>query len=295
MNDGIALSLEQLLRPPTLAQLLPSRQVSGQRTGIHQASSKGRGMEFAEVRPYLPGDDVRSIDWRITARTGKPHTKLFREERDRCVYTLLDLDPAMYFGSQGQLKSRLATILAAATAWQALEQGDKVGGVILLGAEPIRHNPAGRRKDLLMWLQQLLQAYQLGLTRPEPLLNMTEGLKLLSRTVRPGSLIHLISDFYRMSDASWLWLKRLNKSHQVHCYQIMDRLEAQLVGQGTLAADNGRQQGFLTSHDARFVQHYRQIGMHRQHGIVRQLRESSQRFYCLDTSHPQKRTAGATP
>ena len=116
MNDGISLSLEELLRPPTLAQLLPARLVSGRRTGMHQASSKGRGMEFAEVRPYLSGDDVRSIDWRITARTGKPHTKLFREERDRSVYTLLDLDPSMYFGSRGQLKARLATILAAATA-----------------------------------------------------------------------------------------------------------------------------------------------------------------------------------
>ena len=160
MSDGIALSLEQLLRPPTLAQLLPSRQVSGRRTGMHQASSKGRGMEFAEVRPYLSGDDVRSIDWRITARTGKPHTKLFREERDRSVYTLLDLDPGMYFGSRGQLKARLATILAAATAWQALAEGDKVGGLILLDAEPIRHPPAGRRKELLLWLQKLAQAFQ---------------------------------------------------------------------------------------------------------------------------------------
>jgi uncharacterized protein (DUF58 family) len=294
MSDGITLSLDQLLRPPTLAQLLPSRQVSGQRTGIHQASSKGRGMEFAEVRPYLPGDDVRSIDWRITARTGKPHTKLFREERDRCVYILLDLDPAMYFGSQGQLKARLATILAAATAWQALGQGDKVGGLILLGAEPIRHNPAGRRKDLLLWLQKLLQAYEAGLPRPDSHLNLTEGLKLLNRTVRPGSLIHVISDFYRMSDASWLWLKRLNKSHQVHGYQILDRLEAQLVGQGTLAVDNGRQQGYLTSHEAKFAQHYRQVGMHRQHGIVRQLRESTLRFYCLDTSRPAPAPSGAS-
>ncbi len=290
MSDGIALSLEQLLRPPTLAQLLPSRQVSGRRTGMHQASSKGRGMEFAEVRPYLSGDDVRSIDWRITARTGKPHTKLFREERDRSVYTLLDLDPTLYFGSRGQLKARLATILAAATAWQALGEGDKVGGLILLGAEPIRHPPAGRRKDLLLWLQKLLQAYQAGQARPDNLIGMTEGLKLLSRTVRPGSLIHVISDFYHMDDTAWLWLKRLNKSHQVYGYQVVDRLEVQLIGQGTLAADNGRQQGFLTSHDPQFVRHYRQVGMHRQHSIARQLRESTLRYYCLDTSRPT--TAG---
>jgi hypothetical protein len=97
-----------------------------------------------------------------------------------------------------------------------------------------------------------------------------------------------------MSDASWLWLKRLNKSHQVHGYQILDRLEAQLVGQGTLAVDNGRQQGYLTSHETKFAQHYRQVGMHRQHGIVRQLRESTQRFYCLDTSRPAPAPSGAS-
>ena len=294
MNDGISLSLEDLLRPPTLAQLLPARLVSGRRTGMHQASSKGRGMEFAEVRPYLSGDDVRSIDWRITARTGKPHTKLFREERDRSVYTLLDLDPGMYFGSRGQLKARLATILAAATAWQALGEGDKVGGLILLDAEPIRHSPAGRRKELLLWLQKLAQAYQAGQARPESQLSLTEGLKLLSRSVRPGSLIHVISDFYRMSESGWLWLKRLNKSHQVYGYQIIDRLEVQLIGEGTLAADNGRQQGYLTSHDSQFVRHYQQIGLHRQHAIARQLQESTRRHYCLDTSRPAAAPKGAS-
>ena len=109
---------------------------------------------------------------------------------------------------------------------------------------------------------------------------------MLSRTVRPGSLIHVINNFYRMSESGWLWLKRLNKSHQVYGYQIIDRLEVQLLGEGTLAADNGRQQGYLTSHDRQFVRHYQQIGLHRQHAITRQLQESTRRHYCLDTSRP---------
>ena len=293
MTAGVSLELEHLLHVPPLAQLLLSRQVSNHKTGIHQASSKGRGMEFAEVRPYLAGDDVRSIDWRITARTGKPHTKLFREERDRCVYVVLDLDPGMYFGSHGQLKARLATLLAAAASWQALEQGDKIGGVILVGEEPLRHAPASRRRDLLLWLHQLHQAYQQGLARTPTQTGLLAGLKLLSQTVRPGSLIHVISDFYRTQDECWLWLRRLHKSHQVRCYQVLDQLELALQGKGTLAVDNGREQGFLTSFDSKFAQHYRQVALHRQHHIQRQLRECCQRAFQLDAARSLRK--GRTP
>ena len=100
MPNGIELTFEELIQVPPLTQLLPNTMVASQRYGILRSMSKGRGMEFSEVRAYLPGDDIRNIDWRITARTGRPYTKMFREERDRNVYIILDLDPAMYFGSQ---------------------------------------------------------------------------------------------------------------------------------------------------------------------------------------------------
>jgi hypothetical protein len=90
-------------------------------------------------------------------------------------------------------------------------------------------------------------------------------------------------------------LKRLNKSHQVRTYQIVDRLELQLVGHGALAAENARQQGFLTSHDSHFVKHYRQIAMHRQQLVARQLRESSQRYYCLDAANSRKTSSRDKP
>ncbi|MGL4206371.1 MAG: DUF58 domain-containing protein [Aeromonadaceae bacterium] len=286
MSDAIALSLEQLLKVPPLSQLLPSQRTSGLKMGLHHSASKGRGMEFAEVRPYLPGDDVRSIDWRITARTGKPHTKLFREERDRSVYVLLDLSAGMFFGSRGQLKARLATLIAASASWQALEQGDKVGGLILVGETLIRHQPGGRRKDLLHWLSRLLNAYQVGLSRPEERLRLDEMLALLSAHIRPGSLIHLISDFYQMNDDGWLWLRRLNKSHQIRAYQVYDGLEREVVGTGSLAIDNGKQQGFLLPTPESFVRHYRQIAKHRQHTIDRHLRETTQRAFSLDAAQP---------
>ncbi len=282
MSDGIALVLEDLLKVPSLTHLLPSRRTSGLKMGLHHSASKGRGMEFAEVRNYLPGDDVRSIDWRITARTGKPHTKLFREERDRAVYILLDLDPAMYFGSRGQLKARLATLIAASASWHALANGDKVGGMVLVGSQLLRQQPAGRRKDLIFWLNQLLNAYHAGLPRPDASYRLDDMLAQLSSNIRPGSLIHLISDFYRMNENSWLWLRRLNKSHQIRAYQIFDRLEQEVEGEGFLAVDNGRQEGFLLSDHENFQRHYRQIARHRQHTIERHLRETTQQYVALD-------------
>lgn len=286
MSDAIALSLEQLLKVPPLSQLLPSQRTSGLKMGLHHSASKGRGMEFAEVRPYLAGDDVRSIDWRITARTGKPHTKLFREERDRSIYVLLDLSAGMFFGSRGQLKARLATLLAASASWQALEQGDKVGGIILVGNTLIRHQPGGRRKDLLHWLNRMLNAYQMGLAQPDECVRLDEMLSLLSAHIRPGSLIHLISDFYQMNDNGWLWLRRLNKSHQIRAYQVYDGLEREVIGSGTLAIDNAKQQGFLLPNPESFVRHYRQIAKHRQHTIDRHLRETTQRAFSLDAAQP---------
>ena len=116
MPNGIELTFEELIQVPPLTQLLPNTMVASQRYGILRSISKGRGMEFSEVRAYLPGDDIRNIDWRITARTGRPYTKMFREERDRNVYIILDLDPAMYFGSQGQQRSAVLSMkLAEAT------------------------------------------------------------------------------------------------------------------------------------------------------------------------------------
>ena len=290
MSDGIALELEQLLKVSSLERLLPSRRTSGIKMGLHHSASKGRGMEFAEVRPYLPGDDVRSIDWRITARTGKPHTKLFREERDRAVYVLLDLDPAMYFGSRGQLKARLATQVAAAASWNAFNNGDKVGGMIIVANQLLRQQPGGRRKDLIFWLNQLLHGYQAGLPRDPTFYRFDKMLMELSSHIRPGSLIHLISDFYRMNEDSWLWLRRLNKSHPIHAYQIYDRLEQEVEGDGFLAVDNGKQEGFLVSNSEHFQRHYRQVARHRQHGIERHLRETTQFFVSLDATSKQGNT-----
>ena len=284
MPNGIELTFEELIQVPPLTQLLPNTMVASQRYGILRSMSKGRGMEFSEVRAYLPGDDIRNIDWRITARTGRPYTKMFREERDRNVYIILDLDPAMYFGSQGQLKARLGALIAASCAWQALEMKDKVAGMIILGNTPIRHQPGGMRKDVLAFIQKIYDAYQIGLRRKSFDFNIGDGLKLLVNRARPGSVFHIISDFYRLDDNSMLYLRRLNKSHTVRTYQLYDKIEVNNEGTGTIGIDTGSSQGFISSLDSNFVENYRRIGLHRIHHIDRLLSETSQRNICIDVS-----------
>jgi len=117
---GAARGLSLHARRPALARLM----------GGHRSAHRGQGLEFEEVRPYAAGDDVRDIDWRVTARRGRPHTRLYREERERPVWIVADLHAGLFFGSRRQLKSVLLLRTAALLAWVATQGGDRVGGVV---------------------------------------------------------------------------------------------------------------------------------------------------------------------
>jgi uncharacterized protein (DUF58 family) len=118
------------------------------------AFSKGRGMEFDEVRLYQPGDDVRSIDWKVTARTDKPHTKLFREERERPVFISVDNRPTMQFATRGVFKSVQAAKLAALIAWAAQRHGDRIGGQIFSSQSCYELKPQHGKHGVLRFFQQ---------------------------------------------------------------------------------------------------------------------------------------------
>src|SRR5690348_9135392 len=131
--------------------------------GAHRSSFRGRGLEFQEVRPYVAGDDPRSIDWRVTARRGRPHTKLFHEERERPVWVLVDLHAGLFFGTRRQLKSSVALRAAALFAWAASMGGDRVGAVIAgaargKAAAPVRVlPPRAREAGVLPILETLIE------------------------------------------------------------------------------------------------------------------------------------------
>ena len=124
--------------------------------GPNKSNFRGRGIDFEEVRNYQAGDDIRTIDWRVTARTGAAHTKLFREERERPVLVVVDQRNGMFFGSRHCFKSVLAAQLASLVAWSALDSGDRVGGLVFNGREHRDIRPRRSRRTALALLSQVV-------------------------------------------------------------------------------------------------------------------------------------------
>jgi uncharacterized protein (DUF58 family) len=228
MDRGISLTLEQLIRLQATAR--------GLRAGVrHKTHSpgpagylsafRGRGMEFDETRLYQPGDDARSIDWRVTARRGEPYTKLYREERERPVYFLVDLHPGMYFGTRRVFKSVLAMQLAAIMAWTAEASGDRVGGIIGAGDSHRELAPKPRRAGVLTLLHGLheLQPRKPGELSPGRLDTLLEK---LARIVLPGSLVLIFSDFQEMGGQTETHLTTLRQHNDLRIGFISDSLEA---------------------------------------------------------------------
>lgn len=226
---GVQLALPELLwyqRHTRLLDLKPGRNAQSKLAGSYLARSKGRGMEFDEVRHYQAGDDVRAIDWRVTARTGRAHTKLFREERERPVFILTDLSETMRFGSTLLLKSVQAAHLAALLGWHCKAQGDKLGGLVFSEQQHVLLKPLGRSKGVLRYLQALLDVHQQQQTNQG--MTLANALAELRQVLRPGSLLYILSDFNQLDDEALRHLQVLKQHNEIHCCQLSDPLELYL-------------------------------------------------------------------
>lgn len=228
MSSGTTLELKTLIRLRAAArglELGARRRTLSAQAGGYLSVYHGRGMEFDEVRTYQPGDDARTIDWRVTARRGRPHTKLFREERERPVLFLVDLHPGMFFGSRVQYKSVLAGRLSALLGWAAIRAGDRVGGIIQAADAHQEIHPAARESGLLPLLRAMVQ---LQPTSPGNLHigRMDRSLARLSRITRPGSLVVIFSDFREFGDEAEKHLGTIAQHNDVVCAFLYDPLEA---------------------------------------------------------------------
>ena len=223
--------LRELLALAGPASALPhwTRSVRARASGPFLSRLRGRGMEYDESRPYLPGDDIRRLDWRVTARTGRPHTKLFREELERPVLICVDYRRAMFFATRGVFKAVQAARVASLLAWRAQQNGDRVGG--LLFADHIHHELPPRRGSTatMQWLKLLVAqapsqraALSTG-AAPTPL---SDAMKRIARVAKPGTLVFVISDFRGLDDAASAALAQLSLHADVGLVAIHDPLEA---------------------------------------------------------------------
>lgn len=260
-NPGIAVTLPELVALREEARRLdiaPRGKVLATRSGGHLSRFRGRGMEFDESRLYVPGDDPRNMDWRVTARTGRAHVKRYREERERPVWLLVDLGPAMRFGTRTAFKSVIAARAAALLAWAASEQGDRTGGLIYDETRHFEQRPAPRTRGLLPLLHALSQQPLPGEDGGHT--GFTAAAQHLSRLVRPGSLVFLLSDFHDVTGQDSGWLARLTQHSETVLVHIVDPLERDAPPAGRYPVSDGSARALLdTTREARrnaYRQHF---------------------------------------
>ncbi|WP_340648423.1 DUF58 domain-containing protein [Pseudoxanthomonas winnipegensis] len=191
VNDGLRPTLTELVQLRALAQRRPAaRRGSHHLSGPAASPLRGRGMEYAESREYVAGDDARHIDWRLTARSGKPHTKLFQAERERLTLIVADTAPALYFGTRVRFKSVQAARAGALAAWAAVADGDRVAVLRGAGREPSLP-PASGTRGALRTLDALTRWYA---QPPEDDQGLAVALEHAQRVLRPGSRLVVLAD-----------------------------------------------------------------------------------------------------
>ncbi len=242
---GIRAGLKELIGLRDQARrldLAPRGRVLATRTGGHLSRFRGRGMEFDESRVYQPGDDPRNMDWRVTARAGTPHVKLFREERERPVWLLVDQGPTMRFGTRVAFKSVVAARVAALLGWAAVDRADRVGGLVFDEHRHLERRPAARTAGLLPLLERLAEPAEAG-GRGHG--SLGEAALHLIRLVRPGGLVAVISDFAGVHATSGRWIAELAAAGELLLIMIHDPLESAAPPPGRYPVTDGVQRGVL--------------------------------------------------
>jgi uncharacterized protein (DUF58 family) len=218
----------ELLRKVRRIEIRTSHLVSDVLAGQFRSAFKGRGMEFEEVRPYQYGDDVRSIDWNVAARTGFPHVKLFREERELTVMLAVDLSGSLAFGSHAQLKRELAAEIAATVAFSAIRSNDRVGLVCFTDRVERYVPPRKTRSHVTRLLHELLSVVPAGRGT-----SLTAGLNFLNNLYRRPTLSFVLSDFHDPDTESWTRaVKSTNRRHELMALRMTDRREMELPDVG---------------------------------------------------------------
>ncbi len=285
--SGAYTSLDELTRLAGPARHIPLYKpgpARAQLTGGHQSRLRGRGMDFEEFRNYQPGDDIRTIDWRVSARTGKTQTRVYREERERPVLLVLDQGPGLFFGSQLNFKSVTAAETMALLAWRTLQHGDRVGALLAGQHEHMEFRPRRSRQHVLQLLQKtvtLNQELQAGQPRNDRALD-----KMLARTVRlahPGSLVVVISDFHGISNSGLRDMALVSRHSDLMAVQVFDPMDQELPPAGLYAVSDGQSRGLLDSRSQKIRNSYQQQARERQDRLVNHLHRYNIPLHRLNT------------
>ncbi len=272
-EEAVSVSAASLIKLAQPARGLSLRrgEIRARKSDAYRSRMKGRGMEYDESRLYQPGDDVRYLDWRVTARTGKAHTKLFCEERERPVFLWVDCRAPMFFATRGRLKMIAAAETATLLAWSAAQEGDRVGGVVFSEKSHRELRPKRGRGSVLRLIHELAAA---GASDPRADLRADvrrdagadpqgagvrsagQALSRLLHLVRPGSLVFAISDFRGIDEAGETAVRQLAVHSEVFFILVSDPVERQLPPPGDYRISDGLHDLRFNTGDPEFAEAY---------------------------------------
>lgn len=247
LPKDVFVSLQDLLKMEAFARnfsfLARKQKVRSVLGGKHASKLRGRGLDFEEVRNYVAGDDIRNIDWKVTARTQKTQTKVFSEEKEKPALIVVDQSKTMFFGSQRKTKSVVAAELAALVSFRVLKEGDRVGGIVIADEGIDIIFPKRDRKNILRFFDKIVERnHQLADSRPiefEEVLKDTMG--KIRNMVTHDFLIFIISDFQRYSPQVIKFIAQLAQHNDVILSKIYDPMERDFPTEKIIASAQAQQ------------------------------------------------------
>lgn len=250
------------------------------RTGQGRSRFRGRGMEFEEARHYVYGDEIRHIDWRVTARTGKPHTKVFQQERQQSVFFFIDLSESLYFGTQVTFKSALAIQTAAFLAWKHLASGHEVGGFYCKDTRWQGFSASRQEGILILLLKEWIAAHNARKITNAHFNTLPPYIKKMSST---GSILYILGDFYN-TEVIELIQKQLTGHVQIRWIYLQDPLEEKLPQKGLFGFKNSHEHLSLCTDNFSTRAAYQNAALNRLQQIKRLCRGKNTRFLQLKTT-----------
>lgn len=259
-------------------QIYTNKAVNDSLAGEYESLFKGRGMEFQEVREYQVGDDIRTIDWNVTARAGDPYVKLFKEERELTVMFLVDLSASGSFGSTRQVKNEAAAEICALLAFSAIKNNDKVGLIVFTDQVEMFIPPEKGTTHVLRLIRELLNYKPVkGKT------DLVTGMDYLGRVLHKKSVVFLISDF--QSEGFENQLRILGKRHDLIAVSVTDPREISMPDAGLIHLEDAETGELITidTGSTSFRNRYDQLGNSR-------MEELKRLFRSMDIDHIDIRT-----
>ena len=268
---------------------LPRQPVHSVLSGRHASRLRGRGLNFEELRNYLPGDDTRNIDWKVTARTREPHVRVYTEEKDRTVWLLVDQRVSMFFGSRWKMKSVIAAEAAALACWRVLAQGDRVGAAVFDDQDITiisPHRSAERVSQILKCVVQKNHGLNANPRNPPSPDMLNRAVQKVARLARHDCLVCIISDGTGLDAQTRRHITRLTAHNDVLSLFVYDPLEQAIPDAGRLVFSDGERQVEFNSSERRLREAYAADFEQR----MERMRETSRRHTIpllpIDTASP---------